>query len=133
MKVSRFKFFFGTFHVEKYIGRRGRDTKHVTSTRYSVTRGSIVDAKFYQFRGASWFRGILRYRFTIFFFFYFFHFPFRAPPSSSFLLRCRSENGCRDLKVSITVYNNYRCFKKIWLLSLFRSLLRAPFLRLIVF
>lgn len=121
--------FFQNFSTWKNIGGEGRERRRDTRRRCEILSIPVVldSGRF------------LRYRFTIFFLFflYFFHFSFRAPPLPPpprlVSLGCRGENGCRDLKVSITVYNNYRCFKKIWLLSLFRSLLRAPFLRLIVF
>lgn len=121
--------FFQNFSTWKNIGGEGGERRRDTRRRCEILWIPVV-------LDSGWF---LRYRFTIFFLFflYFFHFSFRAPPLPPpprlVSLGCRGENGCRDLKVSITVYNNYRCFKKIWLLSLFRSLLRAPFLRLIVF
>lgn len=121
-------FFSELFNVEKYRGRGGERRRDTRRRCEILSIPVVLDSGRF-----------LRYRFTIFFLFflYFFHFSFRAPPLPPpprlVSLGCRGENGCRDLKVSITVYNNYRCFKKIWLLSLFRSLLRAPFLRLIVF
>lgn len=114
MTIQFFSFFFlELFKIYRTKGKRRYEL--VTSTRYSETRSS----KFYQFRG-SWFREILRYRLTISFFFFLLLSFFISPPFPLFTSRRPRERPRRDLKVSITVYNNYRCFKKIWLLSLFR-------------
>lgn len=113
-----FFFFLELFKIYRTKGKRRYEEEIRACNIYSLFRDSIVEIL-----SIPWL--LIPGDFTIpthhlsFFFFLLLSF-FISPPFPLFTSRRPRERPRRDLKVSITVYNNYRCFKKIWLLSLFR-------------
>lgn len=119
MTIQFFFFFFlELFKIYRTKGKRRYEEEIRACNIYSLFRDSIVEIL-----SIPWL--LIPGDFTIpthhlFFFFFLLLSFFISPPFPLFTSRRPRERPRRDLKVSITVYNNYRCFKKIWLLSLFR-------------